>query len=205
MVGSSPNRLVVGILEACCRQLWGFPPRMIPYILRRMGTARGLWWFIVNMPRYLSTLHALGPLRTHLACVAVSLHNGCVYCSFGHTFAIELLYFRERNRLFPLDRHVLSEWIDLEPRQLSAQLHRVLQEAGLHAEAIWVDRALALASGSIQPVDRTEARLARLVQIISRMNEVAIAYGVAPDEAHDTINKDVALKERYATVRAGVA
>lgn len=202
MVGDSQNELVVGMLERICRLLWGFPPRMIPFIIKRMGTVRGLWWFIANMPRYLATLHVLGPIRAHLACVVISLHNGCIYCAYGHTYAIELLYFRDRGRLFPLDSEMLAGWLHLEPRQLAAQLRRVLQDAGLHVEALWVDRTLALATGDLAPVDRAEARLAHLVRMVGAMNEIAIAYGVKPDQAHDTINKSWALKEHHAALRA---
>lgn len=202
MVGGSPNRLVVGMLEAICRMLWGFPPRMIPFIIASAGTVRGLWWFATNMPRYLATLHALGPIRTHLACVVISLHNGCVYCAFGHAYAVELLYFRERGRLFPLDARTLSEWTELEPRRLAAKLHVVLQEAGLHVEALWVDRTLGLATGEQRPVDAEEVRLAHLVRMVGRMNEVAIANAVEPDQAHDTVNKNWALKEHHAALRA---
>lgn len=199
MVG---RQLVIGTLAATCRLMWGFPPRMIPFIVESMGTARGLHWFMVNMPRYLWTLYVLGPVRTHLACVVISLHNGCTYCAFGHAYALELLYLRDRDHLFPLDARTIASWLGLEPRLLGARMRGVLEQAGLHVEAIWVDRILALATGEQQPVDADEVRLARLVPIVGLMNTVAIANCVEPDEAHDTINKNTALKERYTALRA---
>ena len=41
----------------------------------------------------------------------------------------------------------------------------------------------------------------RLARIDGLMNTVSIANKVEPDEAHDGINKDSALKRRNATLR----
>jgi alkylhydroperoxidase family enzyme len=197
--------VVAGLLGACCRLLWGFAPRMIPVVVERKGAWAALQWFAANMPRMLLTMRVLGPLRTHLACVVISLHNRCVYCAFGHAHALELIYFRSRGRLFPLDARALDGWLGLHPRELGDRLRAVLQQAGLHAEALWVDRTLGLVTGDQQPIDRAEARLAHLVGMVGEMNRIANAEGVEPDEAHDPINKDEALKRRHEARRAVAA
>ena len=175
------DRLVVRMLQAACRVMWGFPPRMIPFIVGRMGAVRAVVWFARNMPRYMSTLKVLGPVRTHLACVTISLRNGCSYCAYGHAYALELFHLRDRDRL-----------------------RAVLQQAGLHVEALWVDRTLDLVAGA-GPMDAAEARIAHLVRMVGTMNGIATANDVPCDEAQSTINKDRALKARYTTLRAGVA
>lgn len=48
---------------------------------------RALSWFEANIPRYDRTLAALGGLRTHLMCVAISLINGCGHGTTGHVTA----------------------------------------------------------------------------------------------------------------------
>ena len=202
MTQNGLERLVTGLLAAMCRALWGFTPRMIPHIVHRLGPGRALAWFAANMPRYLWTMQVLGPLRTHLAAVAISLHNGCTYCAYGHAFALELIYLRDRGRLFPVDAATLAGWRDLPARELGSRLRRALQEAGLHVEALWVDRTLALASGEQRPVDGDEARIAHMVRMLGRMNRIAVEAGVEPDEAQNPINKNTALKERYAQLRA---
>ena len=196
------EQLVIRLLEGMCRMMWGFAPRMIPHIVRSLGPGRSVTWFAVNMPRLLWTMHVLGPLRTHLAAVAISLHNGCTYCAYGHAFALELIYLRDRGRLFPVDARTLAHWQDVPPRELALRLRRILQEAGLHAETLWVDRTLALASGVTRPVDVDEARIAHLVRMLGRMNRIAIEAGVEPDEAQNPVNKDRGLKQRYAQLRA---
>jgi alkylhydroperoxidase family enzyme len=185
-----------------CRALWGFTPRMIPHIVARLGPGVALAWFATNMPRYLWTMHMLGRLRTHLAAVAISLHNGCTYCAFGHAYALELIYLRDFGRLFPVDAHTLAGWQGLTTRELGSRLRRVLQEAGLHVEALWVDRTLALARGEHRPVDEDEARIAHMVAMIGRMNRIATEAGVEPDEAQNPINKNAALKARHAELRS---
>ena len=134
------RRLVVGTLESACRAMWGFPPRMIRPMVASMGTAGGLRWFTVNMPRCFMAQRTLGPVRAHLAIVLISLNNGCTYCAYGHAYALELLYLREHDRLFPVDARTMAEWTDLEPRRLTDRLRAALEQAGLHSEAVWADQ-----------------------------------------------------------------
>jgi hypothetical protein len=201
MPGRALDRLVIGALEGCCRQMWGFSPRMVSGIVRAKGALPALAWFAGNMPRYLMTMYRMGPMRTHLACAAISLHNDCLYCAFGQTYALELIYLRDAGRLFPLDARCLEDWMHLHPRQLTARLLRVLHEAGLHTEAAWVELAVAFATGEQQPIDAEEVRLARLVGIVTEMNRMAIAGGFPPDGAQDPVNKDEELKARHAALR----
>jgi alkylhydroperoxidase family enzyme len=199
------RRLVVGTLESMCRAMWGFPPRMIRPMVASMGTAGGLRWFTVNMPRCFIAQRTLGPVRAHLAIVLISLNNGCTYCAFGHAYALELLYLRDHDRLFPVDARTIAGWTDLEPRRLTERLRAALEQAGLHSEAVWADQVLALATGDQHPVDADEVRVANLVRIVGEMNEVAIAHAVQPDQAHDAINKDAALKRRHEALRTALA
>ena len=196
------ERFVTRLLESLCRVMWGFAPRMIPHIVRALGPGHSVVWFAANMPRLLWTMHVLGPLRTHLAAVAISLHNGCTYCAYGHAFALELIYLRDRGRLFPVAARTIATWQDLPTRELEHRMRSVLQDAGLHAETLWVDRTLALAAGATRPVDADETRIAHLVRMLGRMNRIAVEAGVEPDEAQNPINKDRALKRRCAELRA---
>jgi hypothetical protein len=131
------------------------------------------------------------------------MRNGCTYCAYGHAFALELIYLRDRGHLFPVDARTIATWQDVDPRELARRLRTVLQEAGLHAETLWVDRTLALADGA-GPADADEARIAHLIRMIGRMNRIAVEAGVEADEAQNPINKSVALKQRYAELRAAV-
>jgi hypothetical protein len=201
MAGRGLDRFVISLLEGCCRQLWGFSPRMIGGIIGDKGAVRGFVWFAANLPRYLMTMRVLGPVRTHLTCATISLHNSCVYCAFGQAYALELIYLRDTGRLFPLDARLLSDWLRLEPRHLGARMRGVLQEAGLHSEAVWVDLTLGFLAGEQQPIDDAEARVAHLVRMVSEMNRIANATEAEPDGAQDPINKDTALKATHAALR----
>ena len=195
------DRVAARVLERIGERLWGFPPRLMRPIVAHRGGLPALGWFVRNMPRYERTLRALGPLRTHLACTLISLHNGCRYCSFGHLYAVELIYLEQRGTLFPLDAHSVSDWIGLRPAELRRRMVDVLQQADLHGEALWVDTTLALASGSQRPVDAQEARIAHLVAMFRVLNDAGIAGDVEPDEAHDPLNKHVHLKARHDELR----
>lgn len=194
--------LLVRLIGRMCAAMWGFMPDVMPAMVESMGTRRAAIWFAANFPRYLVTLYVLGPVRTHLACLTISLFNGCTYCAYGRAHALELLYLRDRGRLFPVDACTLSSWRDLPRRELERRLRRVLEGAALHAEVIWVESTLSLIAGETDPIDATEARIEHLCRMVSTMNRIAIEAGAQPDQAHDAINKDVALKARLAELQS---
>jgi hypothetical protein len=199
------DRFAVRVLERIGQQLWGFPPRLMGPIVAQLGALRSLGWFVRNMPRYERTLRSIGPLRTHMACLVVSLLNGCRYCSFGHAYGVELVYLEQRGKLFPLDARSVSDWIGLPAAELRHRMVDVLQQADLHSEVLWVDSTLALASGSQRPVDAQEARIAHLVSMFRVLNDVGIAGHIEPDEAHDPLNKNLDLKARHIELRGSMA
>ncbi|MBC3195018.1 hypothetical protein H7X46_28590 [Pseudonocardia sp. C8] len=189
--------MAVRLVGSACTALWGYTPGVIPAMVASMGSGPALRWFAANFPRFLVTQRVLGPVRTHLAGLTISLTNGCVYCAYGRAHALELIYLRDRGRLFPLDARTLDGWIGLSRREIRQRLRSVLEEAGLHAEVIWVDRTLALLDGGA-PIDSDERRIAHLCRMVGTMNEIAVAAGTTPDGAHDPVNKDAELKARLA-------
>jgi alkylhydroperoxidase family enzyme len=199
------KRLAVRSLEALCRAMWGFPPTIIRLVVDHMGPLRAIGWFGAHMPRFLASRVVLGPVRVHLACIVVSLRNGCAYCAYGHVYALELLYLRQHERLFPIDARSLDDWYDLDTRALRVRLRTALANAGLHTEAIWVDRIVALAEGSQPPVDADEVRLAHVIRMADTASRIAAASNAAPDQAHDPVNKDAAVKARHAELRSAAA
>ena len=199
------DRIAVSVLERISQTLWGFPPRIMAPVVAQVGPMTALSWAVRNMPRYERTLRTLGPLRTHLACAVVSLYNGCRYCSFGHLYAVELIYLQRRGKLFPLDARTVEDWIGLKPAELRHRMVDVLQRADLHGEVLWIDLTLALASGTQRAVDVHEARVAHLVSMYNVLNQVGISSNIDPDQAHDPINKNLALKTRHGELRASAA
>ena len=197
------NEQVIAALENYGDRLWGFPPKLVKPLVSQLGTVRAAWWFAWNMPRYQRTLRILGPLRTHLLCVTISLLNGCEYCSHGHTYAFELIFLREHGKLFQRCPESLETLCGLPPAAIRMHMLEAAQQAGLHDDVRWVDRAmrLTLTPGG-QPTETADLRVAHLVRMFGLLNAVAIADKTAPDDAHDPVNKDVALKQRYAELQA---
>lgn len=193
--------LVVRAVGRLCTALWGYTPGVIPAMVATMGSGPALRWFAANFPRFLVTLQVLGPVRTHLAGLTISLVNGCTYCAYGRAHALELIHLRDRDRLFPLDARTLESWNGLSRREIGLRLRGVLEQAGMHAEVIWVDRTLALLDGA-PPVDADERRIAHLCRMVGTMNAIAVAAGTVPDGAHDPVNKDAALKARLLAAQA---
>lgn len=200
-MAAATNRLAAWALEAAPRRLWGFPPRLMPVIVQRLGPMRAVGWFAWNMPRYERTLKAFGAVRTHLLCTTISLINGCWYCTAGHAYALQLIYLRERDQLFPLDEDAIVELQGLDRAELRTRLASALAEAGLGEEVPWVERLFKLVAEQGSPADGDDARIAHLIRMFAVLNACGIAGSVEPDQAHDPVNRDAVLKERYRQLR----
>lgn len=199
------KRGVTVVLERLGTHLWGFPPRLMAPTVAQLGPLRALAWFIWHMPRYERTLRAFGPIRTHLICTAVSLVNGCRYCAYGHGYALELAYLRERGRLFPLGAHAMVLLRGLPPGLMRHRMVGAAQRAGLHSEVRWLERAFELTlAEDRRPTEEDDIRIAHLVRMFGLLNSVGISSDTEPDQAHSPLNKDRALKLRHSGLRTAV-
>jgi hypothetical protein len=199
------ERTATSILEGLGTRLWGFAPRLMATIVGELGPLQALGWFLRNMPRYERTLAAFGGVRTHLVCFYISLLRGCPYCTLGHARAFELLFLKERGELFPLDEEAILALQRLDAGAIRQRLGEALTKASLPDELGLLDRAKAVMDGRVADLRGDDARLDHLVKMFAVLNSCGIKGAVVPDEAHDPINKDVALKQRYAALRAGAS
>lgn len=196
------ERTVTLLLEGTCKLLWGFPPRLLEPTVGQLGAGAALRWFARNMPRYERTLAAYGEIRTHLLCLAISLVNGCQYCTYGHGYALQLAYLREHGRLFPLGELELQRLCGLPPAAIRHDLVGATQRAALHTDTRHLERVLTLTlTEDPQPTDEDDLRLIHLVRMFETLNSVGVSQKVEPDQAHSPLNKDYALKRRYDALR----
>ncbi len=172
----------------------------MPEIVERLGPVGALRWFAVHMPRYERTRGTFGALRTHLLGLEISLLNGCPYCTFGHAYAFELLYLEATGRLFPLDEHAIVGLQGTSEALLQRVLSEALERADLREEVPWLQNLLQLRNGKPPSTD-ADRRISHLLEMFGVLNACGISGRVDPDEAHDPINKDTALKARYTALR----
>jgi hypothetical protein len=200
---SAFQRCALAVLEGIGKRRWGYPPRLMAPVVAQLGAFGALRWFLWNMQRYGRTVKIFGEVRAHLLCVAISLINNCEYCTCAYAYALELAYLQEHGRLFPLGERAISALCGLPPALIRHSLINATQLAGLHTDARWLDRTITLAlCEDRQPTDPDDVRIVHLVHMFSRLNLIAIASGITPDEAPTPLNKDKALKLRYAALRA---
>jgi hypothetical protein len=173
----------------------------MPEIVEQDGASAGVWWFVRNMPRYEQTRRAFGPVATHVLCVTISVLNGCRYCTYGHAYALELCYLDDRGALFPLDEHQIVALGSCSEDQASDRIEGALRTAGLPREVDLVRRMLALRAGTVHASGAEDRRLVHLLEMFRALNTCGIRGNVSPDQAHDPINKDRVLRERYARLR----
>lgn len=189
------------ILGRIGRQLWGFAPILMPRIVERLGPVHAVRWMARNMPEYERILKLMGPIRCHLACVAASLLNGCAYCAYGHARPIQLYYFRNTGKLFPLDEHELIALSHVADEELTTRLEQALETAGLREEIAMFRRLRALKFGGAIPESDDDRRLLHLIRMFDVLNSCGIDRLVPWDDAHDPVARDKALQERYAQAR----
>lgn len=202
MAGGPLDRAAVWSMGRAAERRWGFRPTIQPHLIAHLGALKGLRWDRRHLARCLAVSRALGPIRTHLACVTISQLNGCRYTARGHGYALELHYLHEHDKLLPVDADTLADWAGLPRPELRSKLAAALLSAGLHVELMWVDRTIALVEGSQRPIDADELRLSHLITQFAVLNRVGVGAQPEFDEAHDAINRNEELKARLATLRA---
>lgn len=197
------SRVATATLRRVAKGLWGFEPNLMADIVEQEGAGRAIVWFVRNMPRYESTRKRFGPVRTHVLTVAISTLNGCRYCTYGHAYALNLCYLAEHDALFPLDEHELVALRELPEKEAVARLEGALAAAGRPEDVEPLRRLLELRDASVPAATDDDRRIRHLASMLGTLNRCGISGNVAPDEAHDQVNRDTRLKERYARLRQG--
>ena len=195
------KRAAVAILRRLTTLLWGSPPLLLPEIVEHLGAMGALGWFAKNLPRYELLMKKWGPLRTHLLCIEASLLNGCSYCIHAHAYAFQLHYFRREGRLFPIDEHGVIALRAQKDDALRSIWKDTLAHAGLDDECVLFDRLWRLKLEGETPRDEVSSGIHHILNMFEMLNFCGMSAQTPFDHAHDAINKDEALKKRYAEAR----
>ncbi|MFN7135629.1 MAG: hypothetical protein ACK4N5_26390, partial [Myxococcales bacterium] len=197
MIARLAQRLASFLLVTYGRLLWGVYPAIMPAVVERLGPLKALWWMTAQLPRYTLTFRRLGPMRANLLYALASLLNGCSYCVYAHGRAFQLHYFREKGSVFPIDEHGLVALGSATDAELVAELESAFRRAGLPEELARFRRLYALKLEGAVPSGREDAMLTHAIAMYDVLNYCAIAGQTPLDDAHDPINRDRPLKERY--------
>jgi hypothetical protein len=195
------DRTALAILRRITTMLWGRPPLLLPEIVDHLGGAGALGWFAKNLPRYESLMKAWGPVRVHLLCTAASLLNACSYCVYAHGYALELHFFQQEGRLFPIDEHEIVALRKLDDAALRDRWKDTLAQAGLAGEGPLFDRLWKIRFEGAPDGDEIDAGIRHLLRMFEMLNFCGVKGQTPFDHAHDPINKDGELKSRYAEAR----
>jgi len=196
------KNLIVSILEYIGTSLWGFRPNLMKDIVEVNGGWKSLVWFASNMPKYEKILKKWGAERTHLLIVAISGINGCPYCTYGHALAFQLHYYANKNHLFPIDEHEMMDFNSKNEQQITDALNNAFDATNLIQEKKDLHRLLELKNAPELAKDENDHRINHLVQMFAFLNICGIEKQTIPDHAHDPINKNSALYEKYKKERA---
>jgi hypothetical protein len=194
------DRVARTVLVSYARFGWGLSASIMPVIVETLGPFETVRWMLKHLPTYEKSLVALGPVRANLVCMSASLFNGCSYCVYAHARAFELAYFDRYGRLFALDEHDIISLMSLTDSEHIAELERALTDAGLQAEVAMLRRLYALKFDGAGPT-ADDVYLVNAIQMYDVLNYCAVSQQLGLDDAHDRINRDAALKARYADAR----
>lgn len=197
------DKAATRILETVSGSLWDLKANLMSDIVDQHGAGRSLAWFAANMPKYEKILKVWGPLRTHYLASAISIINGCGYCTYGHAYAFNLHFFEQRNELFPLSEEDLRDAKALGAQEAEALLAGALVDGDMADEVEWLTRTVGIME-SRTASDADDERLLHLVEMFAWLNSCGVKGDTEPDEAHDPINKNGDLRRRYHEARSSL-
>lgn len=190
------------LLETIGQVLWGFKPNLMAHIAEQHGAIKSISWFAQNMPTYEKILKEWGPISTHLLATEISVLNSCPYCTYGHIYALELHYLKEKGNLMPRDEDDIVAWHALAEPDVIDNFRELINSADLGDEMPILDRMLLLRKGVQKPVSSQDYQILHLVQMFGFLNTCGVKGNTNPDQAHDPINKDMALQNEYKRLRS---
>ena len=122
--------------------------------------------------------------------------------TIGHVRAAgEEVFVRDHGRVFALDEQSFVALVGADRDERRTALVAAMIASWIEGEAGAVERLWRL-QDSAGVVSTTDRRMHRLLKMFMVLNTCVRDGCVAPDEAHDPLNKDVVLKERYRVLRA---
>lgn len=201
------NNVSQSILEFIGSSLWGFKPNLMEDIVGQNGGISSVAWFARNMPTYERILKDWGPIRTHLLASEISVLNGCPYCTYGHMYAMQLHYLQNNDTLMSVSEDEFVGWHGLSEIEKIDKIQSFILDNDLETELPLFERMLELKAGNGSNDSKADRYISHLIQMFAYLNECGIVGETDSDEAHDPINQNFELKERYAQLRgqAGIA
>lgn len=193
--------LATNILELFGKMLWGFKPLLMKDIVDIHGGWKSLSWFASNIPKYEKILKIWGAERTHAMAVAISGINGCPYCTYGHALSFQLHYYKNKQELFPIDEHDMTEFSAKNSDQIIKDLEDAYNLTGLFQEKQDLHRMIELKDHSEMVKDDNDNKIDHMVNVFAFLNSCGIEKKTKRDHASDPINKNTALYKEYQKAR----
>lgn len=171
-------------------------------LVRQHGIKGLITWGKSTRDAFDEIVASLGVERAHLVAAFASFFNGCDYCSWGHIFALNLLYLERTGKLYPLDETEVLDLMKQGDTLVFEELRARLSGNPEYAEDLrLLERQHALRTLSEGPASDEDRILMRSITLFEWVNECSIVVN-APAPPMDPIAKKKALLARYAALRA---
>lgn len=200
---SLSQRAVEAAMVRVTKMLQGYTPLFFDELIAMLGIA-GFFKWAGLMGKAIEDLdkrwgHAIGQLLIGSA----AMWNGCRHCGIGHTYAGNLVWFKEKGELFPLSERRIISMQKLRDEDALAEIERLLGQNHPEIFALY-ERLFLLKYGEAVPENDDDMLLLRTVAGWDLVNECSIMTDVSdPNEVEPLswVAKDKPLIARYREAR----
>ena len=168
-------------------------------LLRQHGISGLIKWGRATQAAFDHIATKLGLEEAHLVAAFASFFNGCDYCSWGHLFALNLIYLERTGKLYPVDEEEVLELMRRGDSAVFEELRLRLGEHPEHLRLLLRQQELRTLEGG--PVSEEDKIIVSSITLFEWVNECSIVVN-APAPPMDPIAKKKALLARYEALRA---
>lgn len=170
------ERVALRVLDAISEAFLGFRPPVNEEAMRTLGVGGYMRWSGATARVMKALAKHFGEAEAQYVIGFSGLWLGCGYCGAGHIHAGNLIVFRDRGVLTPLDDAALRELYDTADAEAMLRLEQLLADPAYARVLALVRRLYALRAGAT-PEGPDDAHLVAALACWDWVTECTIVFG----------------------------
>jgi hypothetical protein len=200
------QRLFVRFLDWSMTKQEGAPQPLSPYLVKTLGIP-GFFRWVKSITEGLQLLETrYGKSLPQLLLGFAGLMTGCQYCGVCHVYTYNLMVYRDKGALFPLDETLVPQLQAMRDDDLLAELHtRLGSNPSFEEEHRLLQRMFELKLGIAEGTTPEDAHLQLAISMWEWVNQCSIELSMelTPEEIPPwgPMGRDLELLNRYLAAR----